>query len=66
MIRSTYESVKKKVLMSDSSVLNILAILLIDFSPLVIGFTVLFYIKNKQTQETPIKNRNYLESVFGL
>jgi len=45
---------------------NGLVVTLIGFSPLIVGLTVLFYIKNKQGKEKQTEPKKGLTAIFGL
>ncbi|MCE9653551.1 MAG: hypothetical protein K8Q89_10965 [Nitrosarchaeum sp.] len=44
----------------------ILMILLDAFSPLIVGLTVLFYIKSRQAKEIHKTQKGTLQEIFGL
>ena len=44
----------------------VLMILLVTFSPIIIGLTVLFYIKSRQTKEIHKTQRGTFQEIFGL
>jgi len=65
-VRRTYERAKIYIFMLYGLDLNALVVALIVFSPLIVGFSVLFYIKSKQGKKLPIKPKSSFESIFGL
>jgi heme/copper-type cytochrome/quinol oxidase subunit 2 len=44
----------------------ILMILSVAFSPMIVGLTVLFYIKSRQTKEIHKTKRGTFQEIFGL
>ncbi len=44
----------------------VLRILLITFSPMIVGFIILFYIKSRQTKEIIKTRRGTFQEIFGL
>jgi len=52
--------------MSFENEMNLLAIWAIAFSPIMIGFAVLFYIKNKQSKNILKKSKGTFKEIFGL
>lgn len=44
----------------------ILMILLVTFSPMIAGLTVLFYIKSRQTKKVHKTKRGTFQEIFGL
>ena len=51
---------------NEIEITTITAILLVSFSPIIVGLTTLIYIKNRQSKKIDINPRKTFEEIFGL
>jgi hypothetical protein len=51
---------------NETDLTTIIGVLVVAFSPIIVGLTTLIYIKNRQSKKITIKPRKTFEEIFGL